>query len=76
MTSVTISIPEELRKKMKEFPEINWSGLVRKVIESKIKILSWKEEMLAELDKEEDFTIWSIEMGRKIKEERLKKLKR
>ena len=76
MTSVTVSIPEEIRKKMKEFPEINWSGLVRRIIENKIKELTWREEMLKQLKKEEEFTNWTVEMGRKMKADRLKELKK
>ncbi len=75
MVSITLSIPEEIRKKMKQYDEINWSALVRKIIEKKVQELSWKEEMLKQLKKEEEFTNWTVEMGRKMKAERLKELK-
>ena len=74
MASITLSVPEEIRKKMKEFPEINWSGLVRKIIERRIKELIWKEEMLKQLKEEKEFTNWTVEMGRKAKKDRFKKL--
>ena len=78
MATITLSVPEDTREKMRQFPEINWSGLVRKTIEEQIKQLTWKQEMLKKL-KEEDasgFTQWTIDMGRKVNKgvaERLKK---
>jgi len=75
MVSITLSIPEEIRKKMDQFPEINWSGMVRKMLIEKINYLSWKEETLKQLKKEEKFTDWTVEMGRKMKSARLKELK-
>jgi len=76
MVSITLSVPEETRKRMKQFPEINWSGLVRKTIDKKLEEFIWKENMLKGLKKEDDFTNWTVEMGRKMKEERLKELKK
>ena len=76
MTSVTVSIPEGIRKKMKEFPEVNWSGLVRKIIEKKVDELAWKDEMRRQLKKEKEFSDWTVEIGRKMKAGRLKELKK
>ena len=39
MVNITLSIPEELHKKMKNFSEIKWSEIVRKMLEQKIKDL-------------------------------------
>jgi hypothetical protein len=77
MVNITLSIPAELKNTMNEFPEINWSGLVRVTIESKAKQLRWKQEMLKKI-KEEDksgFTNWTIEMGRKVNDSIVDKLK-
>ena len=76
MVSITLSIPEDIRKKMRQYDEVNWSALVRKVIEKKVRELSWKEEMFKQLEGEEQFTNWTVEMGRKMKAERLKELKK
>ncbi|MCK4365373.1 MAG: hypothetical protein KAW45_04935 [Thermoplasmatales archaeon] len=46
MANITISIPKELKAKMKKFPEINWSKLTRILLTQKIKRL----ELLKELD--------------------------
>ena len=32
MVSITLSVPEEVKKSMETFSEINWSGFVRKSI--------------------------------------------
>ena len=65
MVSITISVPEEVRKLMKRFPEINWSALVRKSITKKVNELKLKEEMLHELKKEKEFSEWTVDLIRK-----------
>ena len=70
MVSITLSVPEEIHKLMKKFPEINWSGLIRVCITEKAKRLAIKEEMLKQLSKEKDFNEWSVNLireGRKNK---------
>ncbi len=64
MVSITISVPEETRKLMKRFPEINWSGLVRKSIIEKAEKLALKEEMLKQLEKEKEFNEWAVRIVR------------
>ncbi len=76
MVSVTVSLPEEIKKKMEQFPEINWSGLVRRIIEEKVKELKWKEEMRKKLAGEDEFEDWAVEMGRKLKTSATQSLKR
>ena len=76
MVSITLSIPEEVKKRMDGFSEMNWSGFVRKCIESKVERLTWKEQMLRELEAEKEFDKIALEIGDKIKKgawERLKK---
>ncbi len=65
MVSITISVPEEIRELMKKFPEVNWSGMVRKSIIETTKQLQMKEEILRTLKKEEDFNNWAVEVVRK-----------
>ena len=76
MPNITISITKELKKKMEEFPEINWSGLTRKLLIKKIHELAWKEEMSKQLKEEEEFTDWTVEMGRKVNEGIASRLKK
>ena len=76
MVSITLSVPEDIREVMKRFPEINWSGLVRKSIIEKAQELKIKEEMLNELKKEQGFIEWSVDLGRKAKKGRLKRIEK
>ncbi len=69
MVSITVSVPEEVRKLMKQFPEVNWSALVRKSITEKAKELTMKEEMLKELKKEREFNDWAVHFIRKGRKE-------
>ncbi len=64
MVSMTISVPEEIRKLMKRFPDVNWSGLVRKYVSEKARELELKEEMLEQLKHEKNFNDWSVQLIR------------
>ena len=41
MANITLSIPEDLKKEMEKFPEINWSEVARDSIKKKIAQLSF-----------------------------------
>ena len=45
MATFTISIPEELKKKLDEHPEINWAEYLKKRFEQRIKELIKFEEL-------------------------------
>ena len=47
MTNMTISIPEELYKRMKTHPEIRWSEIVRKAIAEYLEKLMPEEKVEA-----------------------------
>lgn len=64
MVSITLSIPEEIKKLMKKFPEVNWSGLVRQIITEKAKELAFKEEMHKQIRKEKEFNDWAVRLIR------------
>lgn len=64
MVSITFSIPEETRKIMKEFPEVNWTHIVRSSIEEKAKKLALKKELMKKLGEEKDFIDWSVKTVR------------
>ena len=74
MVSITLSVPEEVKEKMEQFPEMNWSGFIKKVIIEKTKELSWKEEMLKKLKAEESITQWSLNLQKKSREKRAEEL--
>ena len=74
MVSITLSVPEETRKVMKNFPEINWSGLVRACIIEKANKLVLKEKLLRQFSEETRFNDWAVRLGRKAKKGRLKRI--
>jgi len=75
MVSITLSIPENTRKQMKEFDEVNWSGLIRKFIESKVKQLSKFEEFKEQFEEEQEITDWSVKLQRASRNGRLDTLR-
>ena len=65
MVSITLSVPDDIRKLMKEFPEVNWSALVRKTIIDEVKRRELKKELLEGLKKDKDLIDWSVDLIRK-----------
>lgn len=65
MANITLSVSEELKKRMEQFPEINWSEVARQAIREKaaqlavLKAIASKSK-LTEKD--------ALELGRKINE--------
>ncbi len=70
MPNITLSIPEDLHKKMKKHAEIRWSELVRRTISDKVETLEVMDKILSKskLTKED-----AEEIGHKIKGEILKR---
>jgi len=46
MVSMTLSIPEDLKKKMDKFPEINWSEIARQAIIQRINDFVFMKEFV------------------------------
>ena len=46
MPSLTLAIPQELKEKMQQFPEINWSEVARQAIIEKTALLERMNELL------------------------------
>lgn len=44
MVSLTLSVPEEMKKEMDKFPEINWSEIARQTIQKRLEILKQFQE--------------------------------
>ena len=79
MPNITLSIPEHLYKKMKKYPEIKWSVVIRRYIEEFINKLEnidqeKTDDLLEELDSvrvelenisDEEAIAFAIEMVRK-----------
>ncbi len=45
MANITLSVPDEIRKEMKEFSEIRWSEIVRRAIIEKLETLRLAENL-------------------------------
>jgi len=75
LVSVTLAIPDEVRQKMNEFPEMNWSGFIRQSIIEKTKELEWREKMLKQLKKEEHLDNWAVDLQKKARKGRAAQLK-
>jgi len=76
MTSITLSVPSEVKEKMDQFPEMNWSGFVRQRIVEKTDELDWRQKMLKKLKQEEALDEWAVEVVRKSRKGRYAELKK
>ena len=54
MVNLTLAIPEELREKMRKFPEINWSEVARRAIAEKAGVLDKMDRILSKSRLTED----------------------
>ena len=64
MSSMTLAIPADLRVKMKQFPEINWSEVARQAILHKTRQLEQLNQLLSRSTLTEQD---ALEIGREIK---------
>lgn len=71
MTNITLAIPEDIKKEMEKFPEINWSEIARASI---IKRISFLKEMNKLLKNSEMTEEDAITLGRKVNKAIAKKL--
>jgi len=76
MVSITLSVPEKTKKLMNQFPEINWSGYIRKRIMQKVDELQWEQRMLEKLKKDQALSDWGIDLVEKDRKKRVKELRK
>jgi len=76
MVSITVSVPEDTRELMKKFPEMNWSGFVRKSIEEKARVLAEHENSKKQWKDEEETSNWAVKLQHASREGRLDTLKK
>ena len=63
MVSITLSVPEDMKKEMNNFQDINWSAVAREAIKERLKMLRifkdfTKDSTLTEED--------ALRLGRKV----------
>ena len=64
MVNITLSMPDEVRNEMKDFPDINWSVVARMAIVDRIKML----KKFRSFNKDSEMTEEdAVEFGRKVK---------
>lgn len=61
---------------MNQFPEINWSGYIRKRIMQKVDELQWEQRMLEKLKKDQALSDWGIDLVEKDRGKRVKELQK
>ena len=73
MPNMTLAIPEELKRKMNQFKEINWSEVARQAIQEKTALLEKMNQLLSKSQlSESDAVVY----GTQIKKSVLKKHKK
>lgn len=72
MVSLTVSLQKKDEKELEEFSWVNWSAVIKQELLEKEKL----QEMLVKLEskEEQDFIKWSVDLGRKAKKGRWKKI--
>ncbi|MBU0929530.1 MAG: hypothetical protein KJ623_00470 [Nanoarchaeota archaeon] len=71
MVSITLAVPEELKKEMDNFPEMNWSAIAREAIKQRLTMLyKFKEFTKNSKMTEKD----ALELGKKINKAVAKKI--
>ena len=76
MVSITLSVSEEIREKMKKFDEINWSAYIRKQIIQKTREIEELEAMKQQLSKEQEIQTWAVNLQRASRSGRLEELRK
>ena len=73
MASITFALNPELKSEISKFPWVNWSELAREDLVRRKKV---GEMLLKKLHskEEQEFIKWSVELGRKAKKGRFKRL--
>ena len=76
MASIMASLPDLLKADIEHFSWVNWSEVAREAFIKKLKRLEALEKFEKLLDKSKFTEKDALELSRKVKEERLKQLKK
>ncbi|MBI5046919.1 hypothetical protein HZC07_04285 [Candidatus Micrarchaeota archaeon] len=69
---MTLAIPTELKHKLEEFPEINWSEVARQAFMQKIKDLQFLKEFKSESEMTEGE---ALRLGREVRKKISKRIR-
>ncbi|HLD97208.1 MAG TPA: hypothetical protein VI934_02595 [Candidatus Nanoarchaeia archaeon] len=72
MVSITLAVPEDLKREMDAFPEMNWSAVAREAIKKRLLML----EKFKAFTRESTFTEKdALDLGRELSEKIMKRHK-
>ena len=67
MTNLTLAIPADLRAKMNQFPEINWSEVARQAIQEKTAMLEKMNQLLSKSQlSESEVAAYSVQVKKSV----------
>ncbi len=72
MASITFALDRELKSRMEKFSWVNWSEVARENLLFKDRLEQIRRKL--ETKEEQEFIKWSVELGRRAKKGRFKKL--
>ena len=72
MSTLSVSIPDELKQKMNHLEEVNWSAVARKAFEEKVKEVEFVKQLAIKSSLTEKD---AVEIGNKINQSMAKKFK-
>ena len=75
MANITLSLPDGLKKKMDDFPEINWSEITRGFLYEKVQRLALLRKLDSMLENSELTEEDALRMGREAKRSMQHRLK-
>ncbi len=69
MVSITLSVAEEMKQEMEQFPEINWSAVAREAIQQRLIMLQkFREFTKHSTITEEETLLWGKKVSRRARE--------
>jgi len=75
MVSITLSVPEEVKRRMERFEWLNWSAVAREVFVKRMKRLEILQKFERDFEKGELSDEECIKLGRELKKAMLEKKK-
>ena len=72
MTNITLAVPDDIKREMEKFPEINWSVIAREAIKKRVELLKKFREFAKDSTMTEED---AIRFGREVNKRVSKRLK-
>jgi len=72
MTNITLAVPDDIKREMEKFPEINWSVIAREAIKKRVELLKKFREFTKDSTMTEED---AIRFGREVNKRVSKRLK-